>query len=60
MALTIQDVLLASAQKKEMEQMSPETAAIIGALTGSTVGVVSGMPGQALANAKRAGIDALA
>ena len=55
MALTIQDILLASAQQKESEQMSPEAAAALGALTGGTVGAVAGMPLQGLNNLKRKG-----
>jgi outer membrane lipoprotein SlyB len=60
MALSIQDILLASAQKKESEQISPEAASVLGALAGAGVGFTAGRPMQALRQMKSDGIDALA
>ena len=60
MALTIQDILLASAQQKESERMSTDTAAILGALTGAGVGYTAGRPMQALRKMKNDSVDALA
>ena len=42
MAPSIEDILLARAQQKEEERLSPETAAIIGAGLGSALGVTGG------------------
>ena len=42
MAPSIEDILLARAQQKEEERLSPEAAAIIGAGLGSSLGVTGG------------------
>ena len=42
MAPSIEDILLARAQQKEEEQLSPETAAIIGAGLGGSLGITGG------------------
>ena len=48
MAVSIEDILLARAQQEEQSQMSPGTAAVLGAGIGGTAGVTVGDLAQRL------------
>ena len=58
MAPSIEDILLARAQQKEEERLSPEAAAIIGAGLGSSLGVTGLHKGGKLINNIKDGLAA--
>ena len=58
MAPSIEDILLARAQQKEEERLSPEAAAIIGAGLGSSLGVTGIHTGGKLINKIKDGLAA--
>ena len=58
MAPSIEDILLARAQQKEEERLSPEAAAIIGAGLGSSLGVTGLHQGGKLINKIKDGLAA--